>query len=440
MQSLVLPIALLLSLIAGTLPASEEPASLENLLVRALAQHEDVQQAESEIRRAQANVRLAGSVLLPSLDLNGTSTWYKDEVSFPISENESLVIQPTNDWNWSVDLQQTLFSGLRDWKARDVAKLQLDEALIQRRTSINNLILKVSAAYLEALVAEEEVDVEKANHEQVSSQLQLTRRLVEVGENTSADLARWTAEEASARQKLIQAEGSAKIKKRHLARLCSIDGDLGPLGLPPVLAMPQLSNEEFQQKALEERPEMMALAHQLEAAGLLIGVEKGNWLPQLDLHAQYYRQKAEFPAADWTSVSLNLKVPIYDGGRTGSRVAQAREDLRQVQLLLRRTQREIADEVDAALIAYRSAVAIEEAARDHLKAAREAHQQTERAYRVGEASATDLLATTAGLTGAQTSLIVSRAQREYQIIALRHALGLEILPGLDTTTAPSKEN
>jgi len=345
------------------------------------------------------------------------------------------------DWNWSADLQQTLFSGLRDWKARDIARLNRDQSLIQARTAANSLILEVSAAYLSALVAEESVQVAQANLKQISSQLRLSQRLFDVGENTAADRSRWQAEEASARQALIIAEGQSSMRRNHLARLCSLD-TLGELHAPAAPPLPELSDEELQAEALAQRPEIQALKHQLEAAGLMVGVEKGNWLPQLDLHAQYFTQKAEFPTSDWMSVSLSLKVPIYDGGRTGARVAEAREDLRQVELLIQKTHRAIADEVDAALIAYRAALASEKAAEDRLKAAEEAHHQVESAYRVGEASATDLLETTASLTDARSSAIISRAQRKYQIIALRHALGLEILPGagLDPNNPSPDEN
>jgi len=428
---------LMMGLIAGPLFAKETSSTLEELVQNALTHHENIQSARSEIRRAEARVRLAGSVLLPRLDLNGNSTWYENEVSFPISESERLIIQPSNDWNWSADLQQTLFSGLRDWKARDIARLNRDQSLIQARTATNALILEVSAAYLSALVADENVQVAQANLKQISSQLRLSRRLFDVGENTAADLSRWQAEEASARQALIIAEGQSSMRRNHLARLCSLDA-LGELHAPAAPPLPELSDEELQARALAQRPEIQALKHQLEAAGLMVGVEKGNWFPQLDLHAQYFTQKAEFPTSDWMSVSLSLKVPIYDGGRTGARVAEAREDLRQVELLVQKTRRAIADEVDAALIAYRAALASEEAASDRLKAAEEAHRQVESAYRVGEASATDLLETTASLTDARSSLIISRAQRKYQIIALRHALGLEILPGVSPNPGPSK--
>jgi outer membrane protein TolC len=55
----------------------------------------------------------------------------------------------------------------------------------------------------------------------------------------------------------------------------------------------------------------------------------------------------------------------------------------------------------------------------------------ERAYRVGEASTTDLLNATTEATDAETSQIVARVQREFQAISLRYAVGLPPLPDLD---------
>ncbi|MCK5379670.1 MAG: hypothetical protein KAJ78_09705, partial [Acidobacteria bacterium] len=106
-------------------------------------------------------------------------------------------------------------------------------------------------------------------------------------------------------------------------------------------------------------------------------------------------------------------------------------DLRQVEFLKREIYRGIANQVDAAAIGHRAAVAADEAAEERVEAAREAYHQVERAYRVGENSATDLLTTTTEQIDAETAAIIAGAQREYQAIALRHAIGLSPLPDLD---------
>ena len=93
--------------------------------------------------------------------------------------------------------------------------------------------------------------------------------------------------------------------------------------------------------------------------------------------------------------------------------------------------RTIADQVDSSYLGYRAADAVFDAATERTEAARLAYRQVERAYRVGEASTTDLLNATTEATDAETSQIVARAQREYQAIFLRYAVGLPPLPDLD---------
>jgi outer membrane protein len=382
------------------------------------------------MRRAEANVRLARSVLLPKLDLNGASTWYGDDATLDLAPGESFVIRPSNDWSWSADLNQTLFYGLRDWRAKDVARLRLDIARLERLTAANDLTLQVAAAYLTARSDLERVDVARTTLEQIEAQLKVAERRHEVGETAFADVARWRSEKAAAVQAMVVAEGNSELALRRLARVAGVD-ELGPLERLRRIPAPHGTDGELVAQGWEQRLEMITLKHQLEASGLYVKIEKGAWLPEVEAHAQYFRQKAEFPSSDWTSVALTARVPIYDGGLTAARVAEAREDLRLVELLEREVRKAIADQVESAAIGFRAATATYDAARERLTAAREANRQVERAYRVGEASATDLLATTAELTDAETTSIIAHAQREYQAIALRHAVGLTPLPDLD---------
>ena len=276
----------------------------------------------------------------------------------------------------------------------------------------------------------ESVEVARSNLELIESQLKVARRRFEVGETAAADVARWRSERAAAFQRQVVAEGNAAMSLRHLERL-SGGGPIEKLAPLRHIPAPEGTNDELVEQALATRLEVATLEHQIEAAGLMIKIEKGRWLPEVTARAQYYSQKAEFPSQDWTSVALTAKVPIWDGGRTAARVAEAREDLRQVELLGREIFRGIATQVDAAAIGHRAAVAADEAADERVEAAREAYRQVERAYRVGENSATDLLTTTAEQIDAETAAIIAGAQREYQAIALRHAVGASPLPDFE---------
>jgi outer membrane protein TolC len=407
-----------------------ESSTLKDLVQQAISTHEVVQIADSEIRRAQADVKLARSALMPRFEANGSYTLYNDDLSVELSPGESFVIRPSQDFTASLDLRQNLFTGLRAWRARDIAKLNRDIANLDRWTTINNLTLDVARSFYDAVALAEWVEVRKIVLEENENQLKVAERLFEVGENSIADVARWRAQVASAKQALTVAVGDAALARNRLARLVGT-ADFGELKSPGAIPIPAGTEDELTSEAFGQRPEMLTLIHQLEAAGLWVKLERGNWYPQLEAAGQYFQQKSGFPANDWLSLTLILRVPIYDGGVTKANVAKAKEDLRQVELLDQTIRRTIADQVDSSYLGYRAADAVFDAATERTEAARLAYRQVERAYRVGEASTTDLLSATTEATDAETSQIVARAQREYQAIFLRYAVGLPPLPDLD---------
>ncbi|MGD9253294.1 MAG: TolC family protein, partial [Holophagae bacterium] len=132
-----------------TQPAAAQTAerwTLKDLALQAIRTHEAVEIADSRIRRAQADIKLVRSALLPRAELNGSYTFFADEQVIELSPGESFVIRPSQDWTGSVDLRQTLFYGLRDWRARDIARLNRDIAELDRSVAINDLTLEVAAA------------------------------------------------------------------------------------------------------------------------------------------------------------------------------------------------------------------------------------------------------------------------------------------------------
>jgi outer membrane protein len=424
-------LAMTFVVVPATTDAQElEGATLKDLVLQAIKTHEVVQVANSEIRRAQADVKLARSALMPRFEANGSYTFYDDDLSIELSPGESFVIRPMQDWTASIDLRQNLFTGLRAWRARDIAKLNRDIANLDRWTTINDLTLDVAQTFFDAVALAEWVEVRRTVVEENENQLKVAERLFEVGENSVADVARWKAQVAAAKQELTVAIGDASLALNRLERLAGLTGidELKPPGPIPV---PAGVKDDLVIEAFGQRPEMKTLYHQLEAAGLFVRLEKGHWYPQLEALGQYFQQKSGFPANDWVSLTLQLRVPIYDGGVTKANVAKAKEDLRQVELLDQTLRRTIEDQVDSAFIGYEAASAVYDAARERTEASRLAYRQVERAYRVGEASTTDLLNATTEAIDAETSQIVARAQREFQAIFLRYAVGMPPLPDLD---------
>ena len=171
----------------GAQEGAEGQTTLKDLVIATLDTHERVEVADSEIRRAQADKKLARSAIMPRINLNGAYTFYGNEAAIELSPGEVFVIQPSQDWSWSADLRQTLFYGLRPWRAKNIARLNYDIAQLDKLTTISNLTLEVAASFLTTRAAEEGVEVRRVTLEQIEKQLHVTERLYEVGEATIAD-------------------------------------------------------------------------------------------------------------------------------------------------------------------------------------------------------------------------------------------------------------
>ena len=175
-----------------------QPTTLKDLVLQAISTHEDVQRANSQIRRADADIKLVSSALLPRLDFNGAYSYYADEQVIELSPGDTFVVRPQQDWSASVDLRQTLFSGLRDWRARDIARLRRDIADLDRSITIKDLTLEVAAAFYDALALAQWVEVRETVLRENQNQLKVAERRYEVGETAIADVARWRAQVAAA--------------------------------------------------------------------------------------------------------------------------------------------------------------------------------------------------------------------------------------------------
>jgi len=238
------------------------PTTLPELARSALETHESVAWAESQLRRSQAHVRLARSALMPRLELNGNWTRFREEQTIEFAPGEDFVITPLQDWNYSADLSQTLFSGLRDWRAKDLAFELRDAAQLDRYTASADLVLEVSRAFIEAVAARQGLQVRLQAEEQAKEQLRVARRRFEVGEVPSVDVSRWLARVAEERQQVVVAEGRVELTRRYLARLSGVDG-LGELQPLPKVPVPPGSSQDLLQLALDQRVELQALDRRL---------------------------------------------------------------------------------------------------------------------------------------------------------------------------------
>lgn len=233
-------------------------------------------------------------------------------------------------YNQSLMLRQPLFRKPLFDGLSQAAFIVLDaDATLEREAQ--NLGVRLTGAYLEVLLAQDQLDLVLAQQATTTMQLDAARKALAAGAGTRTDIdeaqARLDlnrADELEARQHLDYTRRLLQVlTNQPTGELAGVDAERLPL-LPPQPA----SLEDWLAQAETNSPEIQALKARLEAARLEVDKARGAHYPTLDAVAQVTRSGSENPtnpASSYTNhlLGLQLNIPLFAGGGVESTVRQA---------------------------------------------------------------------------------------------------------------------
>ena len=259
--------------------------------------------------------------LLPAVNLSA-NTAYNDN---------QIVGRGTTTFNsngYSLILSQPLFRQ-QNWEMYSESELQVVVSDAQFKLAEQDLILRVSQAYFDVLMAQDSVRLAEAQKKAIAEQLAQAKRNFEVGTATVTD-----TYEAQARFDLvlsqeIVAASNLEIKKRALQQITNTEvGTLNSLGQAFSLETPQPADV---QKWTEQAQQSSAQVEMAKAAADLADKEVarmfGGHLPTLDLVASYGNTQGNQLGTDYNltskSVGVQFNLPIFQGGASQSKWREA---------------------------------------------------------------------------------------------------------------------
>lgn len=267
--------------------------------------------------------------LLPTISASGNTVWNETETevrSIPGNRNNT----DYNTHGYQLTLSQPVFRW-QNWVAYGQARLQVAQAEATFHQARQDLILRVAQAYFDVLYAAENLTAVRANKEATAQQLELAKKSFEVGTSTITD-----THEAQARYDLIQAqeiaaESDLEIRRQALRTLVGDDpGKLAPPRKEVALSPPEPNRLDAWITAAEKD----ALGVQIQQAQADIAAreverQRAGHYPTVDIVANRGKAKSYSSSglgavdSDYTNYSLQLNIPLFQGGLTTSRQREA---------------------------------------------------------------------------------------------------------------------
>ena len=418
-------------------PAPAGPAlelSLRRALDLALAPDGNARVAIAKEMVAEARARSgqARADLLPNVD--GTVSQSSQtrnlqafgiQIAIPIPGFEQpRFAGPYDVFDARLSATQTIFSmsAIRRYQA---SREGISVARAEEELTRQNVSASVVKAYYNAQRAKAQQVAAEANLALARELEGLTTNQKSAGTGLAVEVTRASVQRSQAEQVLLVRQNELRAAQLQLLRLIGLSLS-GEVALSDELQAP-LDEEPSLPGALEratnERPDWQSQQSRLKNADLLASASKWERAPSIAAFGDYGASgNTPGNSLPTRAVGVQMRVPVFDGGRREARRAEALARQREEELRTRDLKQQIELELRLALDALQSTKDQVRVARQSLSQAELELEQAQRRYRAGVANSLEI-------TRAQTSVEQARGNNidslyRYNAARVDYALAL----------------
>lgn len=419
-----------------------------------LAQANDpiINRAKAQKDAAYAGIDVSRANLLPQISgsIGYTISNRDNEFSQPVTDSngdpvldtdgnpvvaQSIAEIETGTLNYGLDLSMSLYDHA-NWLGMDRAELLAQQSDAVLGATFQSLMLRTVNAYLAVLREQDNVVFVKAELEAIERQLEQTKQRFEVGLTAITDVHEAQANFDNTVARQIQAEN---LKESRLEELREITGKYHDriyiLDTEMFSAVQPAPNnvDEWLNTSKESNLDLLAQRLLKDVAKEDIDLAKSGHYPTLSLGASYDSNDSESTfngrdlpepgALDSSSISLTLRVPIYEGGGVSASSKRARANYIVASENLELTYRQTVRQVRSSFNDVKAAIAQTKALAQSVVSAESALQATEAGFDVGTRTIVDVLNSTRNLFDARRNLADARYSFIVAIVSLKQASG-----------------
>ncbi|MGE0747915.1 MAG: efflux transporter outer membrane subunit [Rhodospirillales bacterium] len=392
-------------------------AELERLVAQAIADNRDLRAAVIRIVEAEAQARIAGAALWPTL--RGGSSASQSDRTTGVSHSFQGVMQAA----YQVDL----FGANR--ASASAAGVRVLSSQFDRETVAISLVADVTATFLQVLAARDRRRLAEETLGLSESILQLLEDQQRIGVVSDLEVAQQRSAVASQRASI---PGLILAERQSLNALAVLLGrnpqgfdvatrSLEEVRLPAIAAgMPSA--------LLQRRPDLRRAEADLQAANFDVAAARAARFPSIDLTAQGGSTSLALsglfgPASFFYTLAASVSAPIFEGGRLEAQDDLARARFRELVESYQAAVLAAFRDVEDALNGSMQTRAQNDLQRQAYEQAREAFRLAETRYRVGTVNFLTVLDAQRSVFQTADSVVQSRLAQFTSVVNLYQALG-----------------
>ncbi len=404
------------------LPSGASAQSLDAALAAAYVNNPTLNSQRAGTRAIDENVSQALSGYRPTVSAGASVGSQYSRYSAGGTSTDGTLTPRT----FNLTVTQTIFNGFLTANTTRKAESQVKGQRETLRNTEQTVLLDAVTAYMNVIQGISLLELQNQNLAALQQELRATRDRFNVGEVTRTDVAQAEARVAEAQYEVAQAVANLSSYRAVYRQV--IGQDPGKLTPPPTSIERRIpvNLDGVIRTGLSQHPAVQASQYAVDAQNFAVRAAESNLAPVLSAQgqlAQSYDQSGTIDQQSGAAITLNLTVPIYQGGSEYSAIRQAKEYLTQarIEVDVNRDQvRTLAVQYWGSLVAAKAQI---ESAQSQVAANTLALEGVREEWRVGQRTTTDVLNAQTDLTNSKSALVVAQRDRVVAAYSLISVIG-----------------
>lgn len=356
--------------------------------------------------------------------INSSRSQLLPQINLGAGYNVARMDGDDEGFNGNLTLSQSLYDRA-SWVNLDISEKQARQSDASYAVSQQTLILRVANAYFDVLRAMDNLEFVRAEKAAVGRQLEQTKQRFEVGLSAITDVHDAQAEYDSVLADEILAENSLTNSYEGLREITGqAHTDLSILDTNRFSASgPKARVAQLIKDAETENLSLLTARITQDVARDRISLAETGHLPTLTFDAGYDYNEFQNSDDGTLTAGINLKLPLYTGGRVTSEVKQAQYSYVSASEGLEGSYRSVVKDVRAFYNNINASIGALRAYQQSVVSARSALEATEAGFDVGTRTIVDVLDATRRLYDANRQLANARYDYIISQLQLKQAVG-----------------
>jgi outer membrane protein len=407
---------------------AQELLTPENAVALAISKNFDIMLAKNEADIAKINNNKATAGMLPIINVTAGDVFNLNNINQKFTTGQEVQRNwvPINSFNAALNIDWTIFDGMRMFAAKDrLAALQsLGE--IQLKNQIQNTVAQVLSAYYGVVRQKQQIKALNISAELSDERVKLSQKKLDVGYSDKTPLLQAKVDYSAQQVNILQQETILQQSKAALNQLIGRDAaaEFDVIDTIEVNAVPDL--QAIKDTVLTDNFAIKSAMKNIEIAKLQHKEINAQRLPSINFSTGYNftqnNSKAGlqlFNRSYGPTLGLNALIPVFNGGRVKKQLESSAVNIATQQVLLD----QVKNDLDAGIItAYKNFEFAAKALKlneENVKVAEENVLVTMERFRLNQSNSVEIKQAQSSYEDALYNVIIARFNAKIAEIELK---------------------